>query len=66
MWQTGVLDESHTGANKEEVLEGVVAKWNLQNKYPSVVTDNASNLCIAASNAGISTISTHLPSIAHT
>ncbi|GAA6093680.1 E3 SUMO-protein ligase ZBED1-like, partial [Tachysurus ichikawai] len=60
--QTRAFDESHTGANLAELLRGVAIEWNLTDKDPALVTDNASNMVIAAQLTGF----LHIKCYAHT
>ncbi|GAA6085777.1 zinc finger BED domain-containing protein 1-like isoform X1 [Tachysurus ichikawai] len=60
--QTRAFYESHTGANLAELLRGVATEWNLTNKDPALVTDNASNMVIAAQLTGF----LHIKCYAHT
>ncbi|KAL3881266.1 hypothetical protein ACJMK2_027722 [Sinanodonta woodiana] len=49
--QTRALPESHTGTNIAAVLLSAVNKWGIPSN-PPLVTDNASNMAVAASEAG--------------
>lgn len=46
--QTRVMSESHTGANVAELLIKVAEEWQNTDKDFALVTDNASNMVIAA------------------
>uniref|UniRef100_A0A8C5MWL9 BED-type domain-containing protein n=1 Tax=Leptobrachium leishanense TaxID=445787 RepID=A0A8C5MWL9_9ANUR len=46
--QTRAVYESHTGANLAELLSRVVEEWQLSDKSVVLVTDNASNMIVAA------------------
>jgi hypothetical protein len=46
--QTRALFESHTGTNIAQVLRAALEEWDLTDKDPAIVTDNASNMTIAA------------------
>ena len=61
--QTRVLEESHTGINIGEDLKEALSEWDLTSKNPSIVTDNAFNMSIAAREAGIEP---HVGCLAHT
>ena len=55
--QIRLLEESHTGVNIGAVLREALTEWNLNFPYPvPLVTDNASNMSIAAETAGLSPI----------
>lgn len=60
--QPRAFHESHTGANLAELLRGVAIEWNLTDKDPALVTDNASNKVIAAQLTGF----LHIKCYAHT
>jgi hypothetical protein len=49
--QTQALPESHTGANIAAVLLSAVNEWGIPSN-PPLVTDNASNMAVAASEEG--------------
>ncbi|XP_013885882.1 zinc finger BED domain-containing protein 1 [Austrofundulus limnaeus] len=59
--QTRAMHDSHTGQNLAVVLGEAVAEWKLDNKDPVVVSDNASNMTVAASLADM----THVQCFAH-
>ncbi|KAK6169740.1 hypothetical protein SNE40_020731 [Patella caerulea] len=60
---TTKFDESHTAENITSFLESVMDEWDICEKTVALVTDNASNMLLAASKLdGI----THLPCFAHT
>ncbi|XP_048857121.1 E3 SUMO-protein ligase ZBED1-like isoform X1 [Brienomyrus brachyistius] len=46
--QTRAMNESHTGTNVAELLQSVANEWKIANKNLVLVTDNASNMAIAA------------------
>ncbi|KAJ4938907.1 hypothetical protein JOQ06_028373 [Pogonophryne albipinna] len=46
--QTRAVYESHTGAHVAELLSRVVEEWQLSDKDVMLVTDNASNMIVAA------------------
>ncbi|XP_070408816.1 E3 SUMO-protein ligase ZBED1-like [Nothobranchius furzeri] len=46
--QTRAVYESHTGAHLAELLSDVVSEWQLSDKDIVLVTDNASNMILAA------------------
>ncbi len=46
--QMRAMNESHTGANVAELLQSVANKWKIANKDLVLVTDNASNMAVAA------------------
>ena len=46
--QTRAVYESHTGAHVAELLSRVVEEWQLSDKDVVLVTDNASNMIVAA------------------
>ncbi|XP_060764594.1 E3 SUMO-protein ligase ZBED1-like [Neoarius graeffei] len=46
------MSESHTGANMAEVIRKATVEWKLTEKYPAVVTDNASNMTVAVELTG--------------
>ncbi|KAL2082256.1 hypothetical protein ACEWY4_022074 [Coilia grayii] len=60
--QTRALFESHTGTNIAQVLGAALEEWELINKDPAIVTDNASNMTIAAQLAHMQ----HFKCFAHT
>ncbi|XP_056308106.1 zinc finger BED domain-containing protein 4-like [Danio aesculapii] len=49
--QTRDMPESHTGNNLAEHLRKAIAEWGIAEKDPVIVTDNASNMTIAAEEA---------------
>ncbi|XP_038133614.1 E3 SUMO-protein ligase ZBED1-like [Cyprinodon tularosa] len=51
--QTRALFESHTGTNIAQVLRAALEEWDLTDKDPAIVTDNASNMNIAAQLANV-------------
>ena len=62
--QTRHLDVSHTGANIGHVLQEAVTEWKLPTENEIVlVTDNASNMDIAAKTADLHP---HIGCFAHT
>lgn len=60
--QTRVMYESHSGSNIADLLGNAVEEWNITEKDPAIVTDNASNMVIAARLAGF----VHIKCFAHT
>lgn len=52
--QKHILNDSHTGANLGTVLKEACEEWNIGNKKPTLVTDNASNLSVAGAEASLS------------
>ncbi|KAL0151535.1 hypothetical protein M9458_053187 [Cirrhinus mrigala] len=60
--QTRAMYESHTGANVAELLHNVVTEWNIAEKDPVLVTDNATNMACAAQLTGY----LHVRCFAHT
>ena len=60
--QTRVLFGSHSGHNVGELLLEVFEEWGLTAKEPVLVTDNASNMVIAAEHAKL----LHVRCFAHT
>lgn len=46
--QTRAVYESHTGAHLAELLSRVVEEWQLSDKDVVLVTDNTSNMTVAA------------------
>ena len=56
------LHDSHTGANMAELLNNVAEEWGITEKGPALVTDNASNMIVAAELTGI----LHVKCYAHT
>ncbi|XP_052399237.1 E3 SUMO-protein ligase ZBED1-like [Carassius gibelio] len=61
--QTRDMPESHTGHNLAEHLTKAVAEWGIKEKDPVIVTDNASNMTIAAEEAAFTL---HVKCYAHT
>ncbi|XP_072568141.1 E3 SUMO-protein ligase ZBED1-like isoform X2 [Paramormyrops kingsleyae] len=51
--QTRAMHESHTGSNIAELLKTALEEWDIKWKDPVVVTDNASNMTVAAQLAGM-------------
>ena len=49
--QTRDMPESHTGHNLAEHLRKALTEWGITGKDPVIVTDNASNMTIAAEKA---------------
>lgn len=60
--QTRVLLGSHSGQNLGELLLEVIAEWGITEKEPVLVSDNASNMAIAAEHAKL----LHVRCFAHT
>ncbi len=46
--QMRAMKESHTGANDAELLQSVANEWKIANKDLVFMTDNASNMAVAA------------------
>ena len=46
--QTKAMDDSHTGANMCEFLKAMADKWGIEKHDLVLVTDNASNMSLAA------------------
>ena len=61
--QTRVFNESHTGKNIGALLKEACVEWNIADKEPALVTDNASNMLVAGREAGLSP---HIGCFAHT
>ncbi|KAM9751080.1 E3 SUMO-protein ligase ZBED1-like [Menidia menidia] len=61
--QTRVFNESHTGVNLAALLQDVLREWNLGEKKPALVTDNARNMLVAGAGAEITP---HVRCVAHT
>ncbi|KAJ4919271.1 hypothetical protein JOQ06_022231 [Pogonophryne albipinna] len=61
--QTRDMPESHTGHNLAEHLRKALAEWEITEKDPVIVTDNASNMTIAAEEAAFTL---HVKCYAHT
>ena len=61
--QTRDMPESHTGHNLAEHLRKALAEWGITGKDPVIVTDNASNMTIAAEK---STFTLHFKCYGHT
>lgn len=57
------MPESHTGHNLAEHLRKALAEWGITEKDPVIVTDNASNMTIAAEEAAFTL---HVKCYAHT
>ncbi|KAK5934801.1 hypothetical protein CgunFtcFv8_020223 [Champsocephalus gunnari] len=57
------MPESHTGRNLAEHLRKALAEWEIKEKDPVIVTDNASNMTIAAEEA---VFTLHVKCYAHT
>lgn len=49
--QTREMSESHNGANVAKLLEKAAAEWQISEKDLVLVTDNASNMVVAAQKA---------------
>ena len=62
VFQTRAMSESHTGSNIADVLNEAVSEWGLP-ADPPLVTDNASNMIVAADEFGCSL---HVGCLAHT
>lgn len=61
--QTRAFKGSHTGKNVGALLKHACADWNLLDKEPALVTDNATNMVLAGVEAELSP---HLMCFAHT
>ncbi|KAM9758712.1 E3 SUMO-protein ligase ZBED1-like [Menidia menidia] len=61
--QTRVFNESHTGVNLAALLQDALREWNLGEKKPALVTDNARNMLVAGAGAEITP---HVRCVAHT
>ncbi|XP_077375916.1 E3 SUMO-protein ligase ZBED1-like [Festucalex cinctus] len=61
--QTRVFKGSHTGKNIGALLKQACTDWNLVDKHPALITDNASNMVLAGEEAEMSP---HLMCFAHT
>ena len=60
--QTRAMYESHTGANVADLLKKVASEWHLNDNDLVLVTDNASNMVVAAQLGGF----VHVKCFAHT
>ncbi|KAE8301067.1 hypothetical protein D5F01_LYC01220 [Larimichthys crocea] len=61
--QTRVFNASHTGANLAALLQNVLREWNITDKNPALVTDNARNMVVAGAGADLTP---HVRCVAHT
>lgn len=61
--QTRVFNDSHTGVNLAALLQDVLREWNITEKNPALVTDNARNMLVAGAGAEITP---HVRCVAHT
>lgn len=61
--QTRVFNASHTGANLAALLQNVLREWNITDKNPALVTDNARNMVVAGAGADVTP---HVRCVAHT
>ena len=61
--QTRPFNEAHTGNNLGLLLKDVCCTWNIADKNPALVTDNAKNMLLAGVRAEINP---HVRCIAHT
>ena len=61
--QTRVLNDSHTGANLAAVLREACEEWNIRDRNPALVTDNASNMTVAGAEAKMTP---HIKCFGHT
>ncbi|XP_051814939.1 E3 SUMO-protein ligase ZBED1-like [Acanthochromis polyacanthus] len=61
--QTRVFNESHTGKNIGVLLKEACVNWDIADKEPVLVTDNARNMILAGVEAEMAP---HLPCFAHT
>lgn len=61
--QTRCLPESHTGTNIAHVLKEAVDEWHINPTNPPIVSDNASNMSVAAKEFGTEL---HVGCFAHT
>ncbi|XP_060798149.1 E3 SUMO-protein ligase ZBED1-like isoform X2 [Neoarius graeffei] len=60
--QTRIFNDSHTGRNIGALLKEACADWNILDKNPALVTDNARNMIVAGVEPEISP---HLTCFAH-
>lgn len=51
--QTRIWNDSHTGGNIEAVLKEACEEWNMHNKKPALVSNNAANISIAKQEANL-------------
>lgn len=61
--QTRVLNEAHTGKNIGALLREACMEWNISDKNPAIITDNARNMLVACAEAQFSP---HITCFAHT
>ncbi|KAK6196376.1 hypothetical protein SNE40_001613 [Patella caerulea] len=61
--QTREMAESHTGSNLAQVLLEAVDEWQIKDKQPALVSDNASNMILAGRETGFTP---HVGCFAHT
>lgn len=61
--QTRVYNLSHTGVNLAALLQDVLRKWNITDKNPALVTDNARNMIVAGAGTELEP---HVRCVAHT
>ncbi|KAJ8349324.1 hypothetical protein SKAU_G00244540 [Synaphobranchus kaupii] len=61
--QTREMHESHTGRNLAELLKNAIDEWEIKDKDPAIVTDNASNMIIATE---LAEFTLHVKCYAHT
>ncbi|KAK0143586.1 Zinc finger BED domain-containing protein 1 [Merluccius polli] len=59
--QTRVLNEAHTWKNIRCVLKEACIEWEIKDKNPALVTDNASNMTVVEAN-----LSPHIKCFGHT
>ncbi|KAK0145706.1 Zinc finger BED domain-containing protein 1 [Merluccius polli] len=61
--QTRAMYESHTGANVADLLKKVASEWHLNDNDLVLVTDNASNMVVAAQLGGFVHRALKLPAL---
>ncbi|KAK0134264.1 Zinc finger BED domain-containing protein 4 [Merluccius polli] len=61
--QTRVFNQSYTGVNLVALLQDVLREWNIADKNPALVTDNARNIIVAGAGAELDP---HVRCVAHT
>lgn len=61
--QTRILNDAHTGKNIGRVLSDACSEWDITEKTPALVSDNARNMTVAGVEAGLSP---HVKCFAHT
>lgn len=50
--QTRAVETSHTANNLRDILTEAITEWELANKDPAIVTDNAANIVLAVEKMG--------------